>query len=898
MKHQGLVFPFMILIALLAHQMWAAGPVNAQAQTPVCQELEIVIIVDQSGSMPGSEDHPTPNDPNGLRFFAPLRVVRWMGQDFVGANALRLPSRPVITYHMALVDFGDTARVRLPWTTISPATEQDWQNQAQQIATAIAPFTGDLGNTNMVAALQAASNLFQQRATPSNNCPRRAIFMLSDGMPYVKPPDETQHFSVTEHMRQVQSLIQGELKQLGVDTFITAIDYEGAYWTSMERTWKRILPADDSQKQSYALKVNSEDEIGERFVKLLVELTNRTIEPVTIGPRCVPPYLQEIVLTFYKRDPNEHLQVIDPIGPLDDTRTDIGVQYIGYNEPIESLRVLRPLPGKWQITTSAPRADVIIDEVSLPAAGRLVKPLGTETIQYVQSQVQFYLADSQGQSLAAYSDPLFDLSIIGNVRTGSQSTLVSFAPTAPQGYGAQWIPVRSGLHQVVVSAKSQQPRERTPPGPVDTAVCEWIPYDVLQDRTIGQFEVAPVQLASLGAPAVQSGTTAGCPLQVGDQAVVRYQSQRADTQQPVVFSLPVEWEVALQSAASTTPVSVQGPDGQGVFTATVEFAQPLKHDLVSLASVRLPDGTAQQVLADKISFDVKPVQKLQAVVRLADAPNQPWWWPFLSWLGLTPKQSLTQIARDPFWRWLPTEVEVLVSLDGQNPANPTASLALVDPNTIPVSLSVAGAGGADVKTIALVPTNVPGRYRASVPGLGLGRYEIRVEGVKGLTASCGFSLPIPAQVNLQRQENPWIYLELLLVALMILLVLISIYRWRCVRINPCKGYFGVFDKKDNRLVDGWFKTLAGLNTWRLRGNLAPPAKTGIQAMTVRSTRGSCGRDPYENNRIWVQVVPLSLTGKPEPPLEKELASGEKWEPERLPVYIRYVLERKDLDKTV
>ena len=118
-------------------------------------------------------------------------------------------------------------------------------------------------------------------------------------------------------------------------------------------------------------------------------------------------------------------------------------------------------------------------------------------------------------------------------------------------------------------------------------------------------------------------------------------------------------------------------------------------------------------------------------------------------------------------------------------------------------------------------------------------------------------------MNLERQENPWIYAELLLVFLIVLLLLFIFWRRRCERINPCQGYLGVYEDRQSRPL--WFKDLNGRNTWKLQRDL-PPAKTSIMSITIRSTRGSCGRDPYENQRIWVQFTLLSLHKQQEPPL--------------------------------
>lgn len=882
------------LVAMLFPGPAAARHAAAQ-DVPLCDQVEIVFVVDQSGSMRGvPTDHPNPNDPNGLRFFAPLWAVRWMGQDYVGASGLGLPSRPVVTYHVALVEFGDDAQVRLPWTTIAPTDEQSWRNLDTQLSEALAPYDYSLGNTNVLAAMEVARDLFDQRSTVRDGCPKRAIFVLTDGMPYVKPADNTTGFSVTEHLGAMADLVANDLAQRGVGVWITAInDSNDNYWTRMEPIWQQMLPPDETGKEPRAWKVNTEDEIGQRFVNLMVELADRNIERPRLGPRCVPPYLQQIVLTFYKRDPSEHLDVSDPVGPLTPSRTDVGVEVLGYDEPIESLIVHRPLPGRWEINTTAPRADVLIDEVTLPAIGKLVQPSGKDAVQYMQDELMLQLVDLQGDPLPAYSDPNFGLVVEANVRSASQSYPFSLVDTAQGQRSGLFIPLDSGSHQLVVTAKSSTPQQRVPE-PAGSA-CLWETTAVLDQVAVGEFSVAPVKLTQAGQSTLLSATGGNCPLQQGDQALVGYRWERVDNQLPVSISLPTVWEAGLRGPSSEQPVTVQGPAASsGVFTATLLFNEAGQHTLAALASARLPDGALTQALNDQQTFNVAPVQALRAQVAVLEPAVKPLWWRILAMFGLTPDEPGRQIARDPLWRLLPTELDVLVSLDGQTAADPSAALQIA-PDQRPVQLILANADGTEPREIPLVPTNVPGRYHATLSDIPLGRYELRVAPISGLLAACGFSLPVSMQLDLARVENPIIYGELLLLALLLLvLALRLLYLW-CRRRNPCQGYLAVVDS-DGKLVDNWYKDLSGRNNWRLRRDLAPPAKCGIEEIRIHSTQRSCGRDPYPDNKVWVQVLPMTLGDRSQAPLEHEFRPREKpWKPEQLPYAIKYVLELKHLE---
>lgn len=886
------------MIAAMLLSFTKAEPAFAQ-NTPPCDQLEVVFVVDQSGSMRGAPiDHPVPNDPNGLRFYAPLHAVRWMGNDFVNANGLRLPSRPVITYHVALVDFGDAARVRLPWTTIAPADEQSWRNLEVQLSQTLAPFDFSLGNTNVLEAIRVARDLFDQRAPARNGCPRRMLMLLTDGMPYVPPP-EGQTFSVLEHMRGIAEVVENDFRRQGVEFYITAInDSQDNYWVRMEPLWRRMLPPDDPDKEPRAVKVNTEDEIGQRFTSLLVELTERRVEEVRIGPRCVPPYLQQLVLTFYKRNPNEHLDVTDPVGPLTPSRTDVTVEVRGYDEPIETLIVQRPLPGRWEINTTAPRADVLIDEETLPSLAKLKRPSAVDALQYVVDELVLQLTDNQGNPLPTYTDPTFRLTVDAAVRAGALTFPVSFVDADQGEQKATFIPVVSGSHQLIVSARSSSPRQRVPQPA--SAPCQWETTAVLDQAVAGEFNVIPTSLVPMGQQMI-SATGGACPLQQGDQASVTYRWERSDNQQPVNISLPTEWEAMLEGPSSARSITVSGPDPTtGVFTATLPFDESGRHVLKVSASARLPDGTLAPALTDQRSFDVSPVQLVRVRTLVVLEPiAKPWWWRLLERLSWTPDDSARQIGRDPFWRLIPTDLEVLITTDGQTPVDPTAVLQSVF-NGPPIQMTLANADGTNPRAVELVPTSAPGRYHATLIGLPLGRYEVRVAWVDSLVTECGFALEKSgSQLMLERIENPLIYVELLLLALVILAIALALLRYWCTHRNPCRGYLGVLDK-EGKLIENWYKDLSGRNRWRLRRRDAPPARSGIAEIQVRGTQSSCGRDPYPDHKIWVEVVPITISKESQGQAdrrERVLSPGETWKLDGLPSNIKYVLDQKDLKKS-
>ncbi len=878
MRRRWSFWIFLLLVGLLAWMLIASSvKVNAQSTSPkdVCDEVEVVLLIDQSGSMGGVPiDHPIPNDPHGLRFYAPLHVIRWMGSDYLGASKLRLPSRPVVTYHVAVVDFGDETRTRLPWTTIAPTSDKDWQKQEQKLEKVFQSSHENLGNTNILAALREAAALFSQRADRQNDCPRRAIFLLSDGMPYVPPPEGSVGFSVVGHMEQVKRLVQGELKDMGVEVWVTALnDSNDNYWPRMKPYWEDILSQSTFGSQSHALKVDTEDEIAKRFTNIMRDLANRNIEPVHIGPRCVPPYLQQIIFTFYKQDPKkEHLQISDPVGLLTPNRTDVQVEVKGYDEPIEYLIVQRPIPGEWDIQTTAPRADVLIDEDTLPAVGSIHLASGNpKGVQYVRDGIILQLTDSNGNPLPEYTDKTFQLTLDSKVVTSQGESPLNFNQVNVQEYKTDVVPTESGLHQVVVTAHSKQPVQKEIPG----SHCQWTSTILpkLDNAVVGEFDVAAVGLVRVGQPQINRSVAANCPLQAGDQMVLSYEAQRLDTGQAITLSLPVEWNARLQTPSGTRDLQVEGPDpSTNQWRLTLSFDDGGNHTLTAVAKVRDSDGRLHALGQDQQTFQVAPVQPISAEIHVLKPVDPPWWLSILQKVGLAPTDEDHQIGNDPRWRSLPMQVEVLLTADGQT---------TLDPNTVftnpqgqaPVVLTVADAHGANAQQVTLAPTTDPGRYLATIQGLSLGTYELRAELAQGMEAACGFALTGPSTKQVKRIRNPWIYLELLLLALGIIVALLLWRRRQCQTRNPCQGVLSVIDKNSGRPVDGWYKDLSGRNRWSIK-DATLAEKCQFEEIRVQCTRGKCGKDPYPEGRIYVEVVRMTAQG---PDLISHELTINKWE---------------------
>src|SRR5215213_9393751 len=124
-----------VAIQICAYALFLVGTparlVIAQGSPPAgaCNQLQAVFVVDQSGSMFGdpSQVPPLPaSDPQQLRLFGTQRAVDTLG-------TLRYQSYRGADISVAVLDFGDTTALRLPWTHLTPTNDAEQQQQQQTL---------------------------------------------------------------------------------------------------------------------------------------------------------------------------------------------------------------------------------------------------------------------------------------------------------------------------------------------------------------------------------------------------------------------------------------------------------------------------------------------------------------------------------------------------------------------------------------------------------------------------------------------------------------------------------------------------------------------------------------------------------------------------------------------
>ena len=141
---------------------------RAATEADPCFNLDLVFIIDQSGSMSLSG---SANDPDQQRITAAVEMSRVLSD-------ISLDECPGALHRMAVVSFGTLANVDLELTKIGPDT-------LSEVAAKIRASDLDMGMTDPDRGFELAANELKQAAPEGDRPRKRVIVFLTDGEPCV-----------------------------------------------------------------------------------------------------------------------------------------------------------------------------------------------------------------------------------------------------------------------------------------------------------------------------------------------------------------------------------------------------------------------------------------------------------------------------------------------------------------------------------------------------------------------------------------------------------------------------------------------------------------------------------------------------------------------------------------
>lgn len=351
----------------------AFAPLRSAYMQAVYSGLDVVFLIDQSGSMGGRAFSSTPsnqrNDPDGIRFQATQFGIDWLGS-FRAQQSL-FGGAPDIS--ASVIYFGDDAEVQLPLVSLNPSNLDDWQTQRLSLIEPLSEtaFTGrNLGNTDFIAAFEAALEVL-----PQSRERLQAIILLTDGAPCApERPNFSNNCDVvgewTAHLRELSGDIQRRFNRENQFIYAVALVPENT-WTYVSPNWNNIT------ENGFARRLERPTQFGVVFNEILTDLASQVIageadDRAQLGinvslPQLtasqsaidarngsreyeVPPYQQLMSISLFKSRADAELVLLDPFNDPITSKTP-GVTVFGEGTLIEIWQIANPIPGPWQIGT-------------------------------------------------------------------------------------------------------------------------------------------------------------------------------------------------------------------------------------------------------------------------------------------------------------------------------------------------------------------------------------------------------------------------------------------------------------------------------------------------------------------------------------------------------------------
>ncbi len=488
---------FIACMLLCCLWMLSIGAVYAQdidtslPSTTNYDGLDIIFLVDQSGSMGGADYGFSPAgrgyDPLGLRFEAVHYALMMLGQ-------YRLSIAPDIQMRMSVINFGDNADISDPashWVNIAPTGRaEDWDIAFEQISNTLSSDSfrqrhspANLENTNFFAAFDAAQTRFSE--LPSDNKRYlRAVVLLTDGAPCVPQSFDCNDFSAQQqHMRNVIELTKGAFPSDDYVVFVLTLDATGVLWDRWRSDWQQITQI--PERTSLA---TDSQQVGIRFLNILMELMaiiqgndDQSVNVLNMGENRVfiPPYLAEIRLSIFKSslEPGM-LEIIKPSG-LGLSNFDPEVDIYNRDRPIEVWRISNPEPGDWifRVDDEQSHLDIYMEFIPVDISVQIEEKT---YYQYNTISLSFDLLDASGNPLVIYGPP-YDLNVTADLLMPDGET--QSIPVTTQGgsnykidiYGGQVGAYSMGIHAVSMMPLSQ-------------------PHTIFSRQQAAEFEVIGIRL--------------------------------------------------------------------------------------------------------------------------------------------------------------------------------------------------------------------------------------------------------------------------------------------------------------------------------------------------------------------------------------------------------------------
>jgi hypothetical protein len=322
-----------------------------------------------------------------------------------------------VTHRLAVVSFGSNVRVDLPFT----AAARGLAGSARHVQTS-------LGDTDVLAGFVAAEALF--RSLPRDEERRRAIVLLTDGVPYVP------RANVVTYERDLRRFVSESfpVTDTSIDVFVLSgpnPERHAALWRDLARGRVHRVSRDRSDAVSLVHGVVGALAGTRTGASRRVRHGEETVEVLVL-----PPYLDLVVFDVIRETAGQPVAIHPPdaLRPL--STEALGVEEVRLGDTLSSIAVRRPAPGAWIIRSPGRPSGVKVFSQQFFPRGTLIRPrFGQALRQYDRAAVAYRVVDGDGRPLR--ESPEYPLSVqLSLVKPNGERLPMDMAREASLGPGA------------------------------------------------------------------------------------------------------------------------------------------------------------------------------------------------------------------------------------------------------------------------------------------------------------------------------------------------------------------------------------------------------------------------------------------------------------------------------
>jgi hypothetical protein len=494
------ITPILLLTLALLISFVLNPAIPAAAQSSTYTGINVLFIVDQSGSMGGIRYDGLPtygdgNDVFDLRFAGPQYALRWLN-DLRGASLD--VNKPDINF--ALLAFGTDPRIVQGWESLN-TDDPDWRGvdlpQLEESISADRWVDRNLNLTDFLDAFdEAESSFFRSLPTRPGKKYLNVIITLTDGAPcadgetvlrdgesiYICDAivDDNRPLMVS-HLQRLNTFVENSFGGDDYEMYVIGLDVpdQTEFWDELQPLWREVVCKDPSDPLACDpnvrhKRVTASEEIGIQVQAILNDVVSYAgLElPPTVYNGGIPasfniePYQQSVRVDIFKTNSDQlgTLTINSPVGatlPDDDT---------GDGTPIRLLRFDNPATGGWTVAAPNPAQVKNVVVQTYPAGIKLEPVAGGEILSGIPLVTQLVRGDGSPLPNVAGSPELnvealiYDATLPDlHLRPLISTLILPRDPAFPDEYrfSGTWIPQIPGTHEIRVRATYIDPTGAT-----------------------------------------------------------------------------------------------------------------------------------------------------------------------------------------------------------------------------------------------------------------------------------------------------------------------------------------------------------------------------------------------------------------------------------------------------